>query len=195
MALSLVTAATEEPVSLDEAKTQCRVDTDDEQLLLIALIQAARDYAETFTHRALITQVWDLKLDAFPDDDTIWVPKPPLQTTPTAPVVTYVDSNGTTQTVSSTLYTIDAPAGPHARMARIVPAYSCYWPTTRDVPNAVTVRFYAGYGLQASVPAAIKTAIKLLVAQWFSNRAATGAANLATIPLGVDALLWPYKAF
>lgn len=188
MALSLVTPPAIEPVSLADAKGQLRLSLTDDDTLITALIVAAREYVETFTHRALITQTWDDKRDGFPCD-TIWLPKPPLLMA-TPPVITYLDTNGATQTWSSSLYTVDAPAGPKARMGAIVPNYGQSYPSTRDVINAVTVRFVAGYGAAAAdVPAGVKAAIKILVETWI-----TGGVG-APIPGAVDALLWPFKAF
>lgn len=200
MSLSLVTAPAEEPLSIDEAKAQCRVTTDDEWSLLEGLIVAAREYAEAFTHRALISQVWDLQLDAFPE--TIWVPRPPLQVITAvpplvagSPVISYLDTAGVTQTLATNLYVVDAPAGPHARPGRIVPAYQQSWPTTRDQVNAVTVRFTAGYGAAEDVPYGIKAAMKLLIAHWWINREAVTPGGQSPLPLGVDSFLWQFKAF
>lgn len=196
MALSLVTAPTVEPVSLADAKLHLRVTSTDDDALITALIGAAREYVETFTHRALITQTWDDKRDGFPCD-TIWLPKPPLLLS-TPPVVTYIDGNGATQTWSSTLYTVDAPAGPKARMGALVPNYGEAFPGTRDVVNAVTIRFLAGYGAVATaVPESLKAAIKILVGTWYGpGRESISLGSSATpIPHTVDALLWPFKAF
>jgi len=208
MALSQVTAPATEPITLAEANAQCKIDVPDENDLVDTLIIAAREYVEAFTHRALITQTWDLTLDGFPDqwstvardhqqvgEGAIWLPAPP---TASVTSITYVDTQGVTQTWSPTLYTVDNPQGPKARRARIVPAYSQYYPVTRTVPNAVTVRFVAGYGATAAaVPFSIKAAMKLLIGNWWLNREAgqiiRGSADI--LPFGVDALLWPYKAF
>jgi len=164
---------------------------------LTSWLTAARQYCETFTHRALITQTWDLKLDGFPCGEAIWLPKPPLIsiTTATGLIVTYTATAGTLTTWAEANYTVDAPAGPTAAPGRIVPAYGVVYPSTRDVPNAVNVRFVAGYGAASAVPAGIKAAIKLLIGAWWNQREAVGAANLAETPMGVGALLWPFKSF
>ena len=54
----LVTAPTEEPVSLAEAKLHLRVDYTNDDVLIGALITAARQHAENDTRRALVTQTW-----------------------------------------------------------------------------------------------------------------------------------------
>lgn len=170
---------------------------------IVSWITAARQTVETVTHRALITQTWDLKRDGFPSweasrmafNATLTLPKPPVQSITS---VSYIDTNGTTQTWSASLYDTDLPTGEHASPARIQPAYQQIYPVTRDVPNAVVVRFVAGYGSATStVPAAIKAAMKLLIGNWWQNREAglitRGTADV--LPYGVDALLWPYKVF
>lgn len=194
MALFLVTAPTEEPVTLDEAKVHLRVDDTYEDALIWSLIVAASQHVETFTHRALCTQTWDDKRDGFPCGD-IWLPKPPVSAVTS---ITYVDTSGSTQTWASSDYTTDLPTGPWARMARITPGYNLSYPQTRCVLNAVTVRFVCGYGGAEAVPEPIKAAMKLLIGHWHMNREAinVGPGNIVTpYPMAVDALLWPFKAF
>ena len=166
----------------------------------MAWLVAARQFAETYTHRALITQTWDLQLDGFPawsgltSDGGLELPKPPLVSVTS---VSYVDTAGVTQTWAASNYTVDAPAGPWARMGRVVPGWSLYYPVARTVPNAVTVRFVAGYGAASAVPPPIKAAMKLLIGNWWMNREAGAIvrASADILPFGVDALLWPFKAF
>ena len=169
-------------------------------------ITAARQYCETFTHRALITQTYDLKLDSFPWNSpgyvdagqigvgAIGIPKAPLQSVTS---LTYIDTNGAVQTWDSSNYTVDAPAGPWAAPGRLVPAWSIYYPVCRTVPNAIVVRFVAGYGAASAVPYPIKQAMKLLIGNWYVNHEAgalfRGTADV--LPYGIDALLWPFKAF
>lgn len=192
MALYLVTAVAQEPLSLGETKLHCRVEHADDDALLTALIIAAREYCETFTHRALAPQTWDLKLDDFPcgSEIPIVLPKPPATSVTS---ISYVDSNGDTQTWASSNYTTEFPSGQWAEKARIVPAYSVSWPVTRSVINAVTVRFVCGY---TTCPESIKAAMKLLIGHWYGNREAVVVGTISgPLQQGVDALLWPFKAF
>jgi len=162
---------------------------------LVGWIAAARQIAETHTHRALITQTWDLKLDHFPcwqarEYGAIEIPLAPCQSVTS---VSYVDTAGVTQTWASTLYDVDLPVGDYARLGMIRPAYQQLYPVTRHVANAVTVRFVAGYGARAAVPAAIKAAMKLLISHWWLHREAVDG-SMEELPLGVAALLWPFKS-
>jgi uncharacterized phiE125 gp8 family phage protein len=199
MALTLVTAPAQEPISLVEAKAHLRVDTADDDALIDGLIRAAREHVETYTHRAPITQTWDLKRNEFPCGDVIWIPKAPLVSVTS---ITYVDTAGDSQTWSSALYTVDAPSGPMARQGLVTPVYGESFPSTRRQVNAVTVRFVAGYGSTTAasllaVPASIKAAMKILIAHWYGpGRTSVNVGNIVTvIPSTVDALLWPYKSF
>jgi len=130
--------------------------------LLGSLVATARAQAETELHRYLITQTLDAYFDEFPryanprfPDRTLRLP--PLQT---VTAITYIDTDGTTQTLAADQYIIDANSKP----ARISEAWGCSWPVTRTQENAVKVRFVAGYGSAAAVPDCIKLWLKLQIA-------------------------------
>ncbi len=197
MALTLVTAPTIEPVSLTEAKLQCRASDDvhDEDALIQTLIRASREYVETFTHRALLTQTWDWKLDAFPDCAL----KIPIANVSAITSITYTATDGTATVWPSASYQTDLPSGPKAPFARINTAYAQYYPLTRDEMNAVTVRFVAGYGATAAtVPDGLKQAMKLLIGHWFMAREAVVVGvgiGALSVPMTVETLLFPYVAW
>lgn len=105
------------------------------------LIKTSRRDCERFTRRALYRQVWDLVMDRFPEG-VIEVPRPPLLS---VSAITYIDDGGVEQTWASSKYQISKPTGPNAQPARIAPAYSESYPTTRSQMGAVTVTFVCGY--------------------------------------------------
>lgn len=180
--LTTYSAPASEPVTLTQAKAHCRVDSVDDDPLISALIVAAREYAEVFLGRALITQTLDLTLNGFAP--IIELPRPPLQSVTS---ITYTDSNGTAQALSSTYYTVDTKREP----GRVFEAYGYNWPTTQAVINAVTIRYVAGYGEATSVPQRIKQAILLAVGHWYENRESTISGTIiAPLPMGVNDLLW-----
>lgn len=193
MALFLATAPTVHPITRDEAKLHLRVDHSADDDLIDTLIAAAVGHVENGTHRKMITQTWDDKRDGFPCGDELWLPYPPVSSVSS---ISYVDTNGATQTWSSSEYTTDLPTGPHARMARIVPAYGYSWPSTRSVINSVTVRFVCGYGAAGSyVPGALLAAMKLLIEHWYANRGVVAVGAISTeLQMGVQSLIWQYKA-
>lgn len=221
MPSQIVSAPAEEPVSLEEARGFCRVDSDfyDDDALISSLIVAARQDAEKITWRALVTQSWRMVVDRFPspqrgfgnvgwygpDWGTVpgpilmaspegrtgfefFLPKPPLVSVTS---ITYVDTNGATQTLASDQYLVDSVSEP----GRVTPAYGTLWPATRDQINAVTVSFTCGYGSAAAVPEGIKRWIRMRVSTLYENReevAILGRGKVEILPF-VDGLLDDYR--
>lgn len=167
--LKLTTGPATEPVSLSEAKLHCRREDDftAEDDLFTELIKAARELVETDTERAFIEQTWTLTLDRFPD--VIELRKCPIFDAADVEI-TYLDSDGDSQTLSTDDYRVDASSEP----GRIATAYGVAWPLTYNVTNAITVEFTAGYADSSLVPSIAKQAIKLLVGHWYRNREAVG---------------------
>ncbi len=197
---TLITAPAYEPLTVEIVKLHCRIDGDARDALVTTWIQAAREYAETFTGRQLVGATWEQTLNFFPGGRMIPLPRAPLRSVTS---VKYTDENGTEQTLSSSAYSVWAPAGPRAQPGGLTLAYDETWPTTRVVEGAVRVRYLAGYtaadvanaaAAMVLVPAAIRQAMLLLCAE-LSERpaAAIQGTIIGTVPFGVDELLWPYR--
>lgn len=185
MALNIIVPPTEEPITLAEAKLHCRVDVDDDDLLIGALITAAREQAEHRTGRALCEQTLELVLDGFGELGTL--PRPPAIALTS---VKYLDLVGAQQTLGSPGYVFDGDSAP----ARLVPAVGQTWPATLAVPAAVRIRYTAGYGAAADVPQSIKNWMLLTVGALYANREALVLDNLAEMPRNLwDSLLDPYR--
>ena len=165
MATILITHPAVEPISLAEARTQCRVDPDDtgEDALISIYITAARQAAEHQLGRALITQTWEQTLDAFPAGEIKLGQAKALAITS----VKYVDTAGALQTMDPSAYTLDATQTP----GWLLPADGASWPSTDDVINAVRVRFTAGYGAAAGdVPGSVRTWLLATVGTLYAQR-------------------------
>lgn len=181
------TAPTEEPVSIDEAKTHCRIENTEENGYVQGLIVAARQMVENYTNRALITQTWKAYFDRFPIGyNPVDLPKAPVQSVTS---ITYVDSDGDTQTLASSEYTVDTDSEP----GRFYLAYNKTWPSVRNVAKAVTVTFTAGYGDAEDVPDAIKQAMFLMIGHLYENREVLSPVKLEEVPMAFKALLSPYR--
>jgi uncharacterized phiE125 gp8 family phage protein len=178
----------EEPVSLVEAKTHLRVDHVDEDALIGSLIVAARQHVEERSGRALTTQTWVYRADAFPwAADAIRLPRPPLRSVTS---IEYVGGDGATVTWGAANYRVDHASEP----ARISPAHGASWPTPQEVTNAVTITYTAGYGTAVDVPEAIRQAMLLLIGHWYANREAVVIGTITkAMEFAVDALLAPYR--
>lgn len=191
MTLKLISGPATEPVTLAEAKVQCRVDSDitTEDALISALITAAVQQCEHELGRALITQTWEQVLDEFPAAE-LPLDKPDAKSVVS---VKYLDTTGVEQTLAPSAYYVDLDTMP----GWVLPAVDTDWPDTYDSANAVRVRFTTGYGDASAVPAGIKAWIKLRVATMFKFREqiASGA-SVSELPGGfADRLLDPYRAW
>ena len=184
----VVTAPAAEPIAVYEAKLHVRVDHDADDAWFAAQIAAARSYVETRCSRALITQMLEATLDAWPTVPFLVLPAPPLQAVES---ITYTDSAGAAAIVPATQYQVLTTHTP----GLVGLAYGVGWPTvTLRGWAGIAVRYVAGYGpTAASVPAAIKQAMLLLIGHWYANREAVAAGNLGPLPFAVDALLYPFE--
>ncbi len=184
MPLSVLTPPAFEPVTCDEAKTHLRVTHTDDDAYIDGLIGAARGYCERFTRRTYPTTTLKLSLDRFPPGNkAIVLPYPPLVS---VTAVQYVDDSGTTHTLATSAYTVDAESEP----GRVVPAYGTVWPSARGHVNDVSVTYVAGKAA-ASIPASVKQAMLLLIGHWYEHRESVvvGTSN-STLEMAVESLLW-----
>lgn len=167
LARTLQTAPAAEPVSVAEAREHCRITHTDEDTYLGVLIKAARRWCENETGLAFITQTWDFGVDCFWGADSLELPRAPLQSVTS---ITYVDTDGDSQTLDSDTYTADTATMP----GRIYLAYSQSWPDTRAQPLAVTVRAVCGFGdASTDVPEEAIHAVKMLVGTMYEHRETT----------------------
>ncbi len=88
MRLNLKTAPSVEPITLTEGKLHLKVDGNDDNTLITALIKTVRRLAEAETKRAFITQTWQMYLDSAPAE--IRIPKAPLQSIESIKVISAV---------------------------------------------------------------------------------------------------------
>lgn len=182
-----------EPVTVAEAKAHCRVDTSDDDTYIATLITAAREWVESYLDRSLVNTQWVMRLDKFPDDGTMDVelPRPPMVAsgTATAVSVTFTYETGTTATYSTASYRVDRLATPGS----VKTLYGQAWPPHLMDDNSVSITWWGGYGATgASVPAAIRHAILMLVGHWFDgarNAAVSTGAVPQDVPFGVLSLL------
>ena len=189
--LSIVTEPAQEPIGIDDCKAQLRIDTADEEGYVRGLIKASRRLYEQTRNRTLVNTVWRMTLDEFPDGDcAIKPPRPPLQSVTS---VVYVNSTGGNTTMASSDYGVDTYSQP----GRIYLAYGQTWPTAREIENAVTITYQAGYGGSAAtvnesiaaVPQTTKHGLALLVGHWFRNREPVNIGNIVNaLPYAVEAL-------
>jgi uncharacterized phiE125 gp8 family phage protein len=209
MGLKVLTQPAVEPVTLDEAKLHCRVDSTSEDSLISSLIQAAREYVERYTRRALVYTTYRYTLDCFPGASTwsafsssepLELPRQPVAEIAAAgnysyamPRVRYYDADSVQQTLTYAGEDFELDLGSNPPSLRLLPL--TYWPIAEYYrANAVEIDFVAGYGPTGdAVPSALKTALLMLVAHWYENRAAVAPGFGSEVPLAVESLLKMYQ--
>jgi uncharacterized phiE125 gp8 family phage protein len=180
--LSIVTAASSDPVTTDEAKTHVAVDDTFYDTFIGSLITAATSHVEALTNRQIMSATFDLKVDRFPGGRRhLFLPRGQLTSVTS---VSYTDTNGASQTFSASDYAVVTAQEP----GLIEPVYDKVWPAARLQADSVVVRFVAGYASAADVPQGIKQAILLLVGHWFNNREGVTFGSTSEVPMAVRSL-------
>ena len=188
MSDTVSTTATGDPVSLADVKEHLNVTSNDDDNLLAGYIKAATNMLEARARRCFMHQTRQLKMRTFADSRyvqgrRIYPPRSPLSSVSS---ITYVDTAGTTQTLSSTRYISSTGDKP----GFISESYNNTWPDTRVHDNDVTVTYVTGHSSAvSSVPQHVKLALKQVVAHWYRNREAATDGTMKELPIGIDALL------
>lgn len=207
--LSLIAPPLIEPVSVAEAMAHLRLESEAEAALLHGQIRAAREIIEAWTERALITQSWRLFLDrwpAGPGDEAWWdgvrqgamaqgtarfieIPKPPLRS---IDLVALFDDADQQTTWPAANYFADTAGMP----GRVVLRNGVSAPSAGRAAGGVQISFTCGYGDSAGdVPSPLRQAMLLLSAHFYEQREVLQPApGMTAAPLGVRALLAPYRA-
>lgn len=183
MTLKLITAPTEHPISLAEARKHLMDPPTARDAQILALIYAAVEHAEDYLGRGLCTQTWELVLPSFPLCE-VKLPKPPLQQVVS---IKYRDANNVEQTLSASDYQVvfDEYRG------QVKPVSTASWPSTYERLDAVTVRFKCGYGVAAQVPYSMQAALLLHVEAHFNR----DERQMEKLLEARDALLYPRRVF
>lgn len=189
MRLTLITAATAEPVSVAELKAFARIDHEDEDVLLTELIRTARqalDGRAGLLGRALVSQTWRLALDRFPA--VISLPLPPARS---VDEIAITAPDGTTTVLAAGAYLVEGLGDDEP--ATIRPAAGAAWPATAAVPGAVRVTFQAGYGEAEDVPEPIRNAIREHATFLYEMRGEAPREPFETLSRSYAQALAPYR--
>jgi len=183
MITSLVTAPSEYPVSIDQCKSDLRIQHEMDYDLIDDFIAAATDYAQEYLGKKIISQTWDFSTSYADSCDRIYLPYANAQSITS---IKYYDADNVEQTLTVAdyyFYKLDDKAF-------LMPKPDKNWPVVYSRIDAITIRFVVGYGGATEVPAAIVRAIRLLVAHWYEHReAVTLNATPSALIMGVESLL------
>lgn len=186
---ALKTAPALTPVTLSETKEHLNELTNDNNVAIQSLIEAATAYFDGpngALSKALIDQTWDLSVDRA-DANVICLPLTPVSS---IAAITYFDIDDAVQTLDVNDFRLIG----NEDWAYIEPKQGQSWPTTSNRPDAITVSFVAGFGAEPSnVPKLVRQAILLTVRHWFDNASATTDQNIKSLPMGVDSIISMHK--
>ncbi len=184
------TAPTGKLLSVEEAKTHARVDTDDDDIYIDSLIAAATNWVQQYTNRVLITQTLEGYADAVPPDNDFRLIPAPIQTATGFEIDSYTTAD-LKVLFAATSYRVDMVG------SRVHLNWGCTWPTggLRSY-DAFYVKWTAGYGASSAVPDGLKHAMRLLISLWYENREPLSELTLSDeLKFSVTDLLRPYKVF
>lgn len=214
-----------DPVALADVLTHIRFQVSpsdpayaQEIVLVTRLVRTAVRNVQTILKQVLITQTWQMYLDAFPVAGGYYNPEMRQQwrmmggvigtigffpgmipnssgvidipLTPLQKVnsVQYYDFNGVLQTVDSATYNTSLGV-----YARIQPQYSKVWPISRPTIDSVMINFTCGYGpLASNITETVQSAILMCVGSWYINRehlAPGGNSEMLIVPDTVSRML------
>lgn len=186
---TIVTAEpAEEPVTLAQARSHCRAEgTNVDDALVSSYIKAARVHVESYCGIRLVVQTVAMRCSSFGDFASL--ASAPLQSVTS---IAYLNTDGNSQALATTVY----QSLLYGLSPSIVLKPDQSWPSVLTRADAITVTAEAGYGAAAAVPQPIISAMLLLIAQWYDNRApvVTGEA-VHEMPNAVEALLSNYRRF
>jgi len=203
---TITTEPASEPVTATDVKNQLEIDSADtsKDTQIELYITAARQMVEEYTGLALITQVWRLTLDHWPNDREEWwdgvrqgalnelrasgraaqimLPRYPLQSVDT------ITADGAAVTIADVFI-----ADTQQRPGRLVIKHGATWPTVIDNANGIQIDYTAGYGdAPTDVPAALRLAIIQMAAYMFEHRGDCDTDNVMKMS-GAKSLVGSYK--
>ncbi len=189
MAYTIVTPAAAEPISLADARVQCRASSADDAFLTLA-IAGARAKCEGIIQRPLINRTVRQAYDAFDPAGLRFDLEPVVSISS----VVYTPQTGSDVTLAPEAYQI-VTSGPHALL---LPAFGTEWPTPKENPGSVVVQYVAGFGATAAdVPDDIRTWLLMVITFLYNQREAfdmTG--RVAEVPgRFVEGLLDPFRRY
>jgi uncharacterized phiE125 gp8 family phage protein len=173
-----------EPLTLFEMRAHLRLDTQDEDDLLVLLSTVAREHLERETGLVLAARDFRLCLDDWPEGGIVTMARGPVRAVTS--VIVY-DGEGVPQSVDLDGHLLDGEARPARLWLRAVPEPG-------RAMNGIEVEFSAGFGESgADVPQTLKRAMLLHVAAMFAVRGVVAPdAQPAVMPPGYDRLIAPF---
>ena len=204
--LELITAPTQEPVSIREVKQQSYINTEIEEDYLSLLITSAREQLEDYLEMSFLTQTWRIwwHEPTIPYSDyylrdrnplyysyDFFLPFPffPLQSVTS---IKSYDRSNVESTIQASRYFVQTTAGRRARQGRVLFDTISQVFNNLRLLNSLSIDFVTGFVSPSAIPATIKLAIMQQVAFLYENRQDMSNKRISETAL---TLLAPYKKY
>lgn len=184
-------------ITLSDWQDHLRIDTADEDGLLLGYIQAAIETVENLTHRSLIARTHRWTLANFPQTTRQEIRLPRGKTQSVASIQ-YTTSGST---VTLTGPSSGSPAGTDYQESLggedggvLMPSQGESWPSVdHDAAAPVVITFTAGWTAVDDIPHPIRQAMRIMVATWDRQRDEIGDGTSANhLMMGAQGLLSGY---
>lgn len=155
--------------------------------LIDDLIVAARNAAQEYTGLLFLPQTVQETRDEITDHDAF-----PLRWAPVTAVssITYLDSAGNQQTLSTDIYGVDLYTGSGKPAESYVYRKSGKsWPDVWQQRRTVTITYTCGFASASAVPADLKNAMRMLISDMYQNR----TDYVKRYPTAAEHLMNPYR--
>lgn len=182
---ALIEAPTVQPVSLAEVKDHLRIEHDDDDAIINALIAAATTHLDGYggiLGRCIMQQKWKVSADRFCSRRIDL----PFENN-SAVVVKYFDNAAQEQTVAATDYEVLTDTlGSYVLMSVAFPHVDL-----ANTHDPAWVEIVSGAQTTVEVPENLKLGIKMLIATWYEHRDGGNAGP--GLPVGVEQVLAPFR--
>jgi hypothetical protein len=173
--VQLSTGAVTEPVTLAEAKEYARIDGFNEDTLITSLIKMARIHCESYIGKSIVLKT--VTIDSFTFPYQFQMPYGPLTNEANISKCVTIDENNVETPLQ---YRVNAGLFPKLFILGGAQSYK------------FKLVYSAGF---TTVPEDIKLAIKMMVNTLYERREDFSDLQAIESPLGVKALLMPYKTY
>lgn len=188
--ITRTTSPGEAAISADTIKSHLRItgaDQDSTIDLIAAAVAENLDGYSGYLQRALIEQSWTIGVEGPNRGGAIFLPLTPAAS---ITAINYFDTSGEEQTAEVTDFRLTKSED----WAFVTPKPGKSWPQTEARPDAINIEYVCGYGAaEEDIPAPIRLAACLLAGHFYENRESTTSLELRELPMGVRAILEPYK--
>lgn len=159
--IQIITQPAAEPITLAEAKAYLQEDQDHNDAMITVLIIAARQLAEEFLFRKLISQKVKEYRSTLEKEMTLCFPN--VSSLESIKYLTDDDTESADIKTNFALINVSEPA-------ELVAKNNYSLPSPYNRKDTIRIEYNTGFATASAVPAPIKQAMLLMIGKWYENR-------------------------